>query len=107
MVRQRLLVPLGWLHLLMIIQTVGWINTLTLYADIFGVRAFEIVHIIATSGICLVWAILVVLTVIAFWKGEILMSSDEDIAEENYTKRLPTSSRRTSITLFPTHSISP
>jgi tellurite resistance protein TehA-like permease len=61
---------------------VGWINSLALFADIFGVRAFNVIHITMTSVICLVWVVLVVLTATAFWRGDILMSSAEDVVAE-------------------------
>ncbi|KAF7422308.1 hypothetical protein PC9H_010464 [Pleurotus ostreatus] len=61
---------------------VGWIATMRLFGDIFKVRGFYVTHAIMAVLICLAWLILFVLTLIAFWRGLIFHSKDEDVIKD-------------------------
>ena len=62
--------------------TVGWILTLRKLGDIFQVNGFNIWHLVMTILMCVTWAVLFVLTAIAFWKGKIFFSTPEDILRD-------------------------
>ncbi|KAF4590617.1 hypothetical protein EYR40_009213 [Pleurotus pulmonarius] len=61
---------------------VGWIATMRLFGDIFKVRGFYVTHAIMATLICLAWLVLFVLTVVAFWRGLIFHSKDEDVIKD-------------------------
>ncbi|PSR72182.1 hypothetical protein PHLCEN_2v11974, partial [Hermanssonia centrifuga] len=63
---------------------VGWILTLRKLGDIFGWNGFNIWHMIMTILMCITWVVLFVLTAIAFWKGEIFISTPEEIIRDTY-----------------------
>lgn len=62
--------------------SVGWIATLRAYGDVFDIQFFFALHLTMTILMCIVWAILFVLTVVAFWKGLIFRSKDEDVLND-------------------------
>lgn len=64
---------------------VGWISTLRVLGDIFDIPGFYSVHLIMTILMVVTWVILFVLTIVAFSKGLILMSPDEDVAKDTIT----------------------
>ncbi len=68
----------------MVIFAVGWILTLRKLGDIFGWNGFNIWHMIMTILMCITWVILFVLTAVAFWKGEIFISTPEEIIRDTY-----------------------
>jgi len=41
------------------------------------------IHLIMTIAVCIAWLILIVLTGIAFWKGQIFNSKEEDILKDS------------------------
>ncbi|KAF9522586.1 voltage-dependent anion channel-domain-containing protein [Crepidotus variabilis] len=61
---------------------VGWIATLRLLGDIFHIRGFYVLHLIMCILMCFTWAILFVLTVVAFAKGRIFQSNEEDVVKD-------------------------
>lgn len=63
--------------------SVGWIATLRVLGDIFDIKGFFIVHLIFAILMCLTWTILFVLTVMAFWKGLIFRSKEEDVLNDS------------------------
>ncbi|KAF8752864.1 Voltage-dependent anion channel [Rhizoctonia solani] len=66
---------------------VGWINTLMVLGKIFGISGFDEWHLVMTVLVCATWIVLFSFTVVAFWKGEIFMSRNEDIhADISFTK---------------------
>lgn len=64
------------------VSIVGWIATMRLFGDIFKVRGFYVTHAIMAVLICLAWLILFVLTLVAFWRGLIFHSKDEDVIKD-------------------------
>ncbi|CAE6337008.1 unnamed protein product [Rhizoctonia solani] len=58
---------------------VGWINTVMALGKILNVPGFDEWHLVMTILVCTTWFVLASFTVVAFWKGEIFMSSNEDI----------------------------
>jgi len=58
---------------------VGFISTIRVLGDTFQLQAFYIWHIVMVSIICVIWVILFVLTLVAFWRGEIFMAKPEDV----------------------------
>ncbi|CAE6444889.1 unnamed protein product [Rhizoctonia solani] len=58
---------------------VGWINALMALGKIFNIPGFNECHLTMTVLMCATWLVLASFTIVAFWKGEILMSRDEDI----------------------------
>lgn len=58
---------------------VGWINTIMALSQIFGVSGFKQWHLAMTTLICLAWIVLFSFTVLAFYKGEIFLSGNEEI----------------------------
>ena len=51
--------------------------------EIFEVRALTIIHMVMAVVLCLTWAVLFVLTVIAFYRGLILCSDEEDVLKDS------------------------
>ncbi|KAJ7600758.1 voltage-dependent anion channel [Mycena floridula] len=68
---------------------VGWISTLRVIGDIFQIKGFHILHFIMTTLMCITWAVLFVLTLLAFYQGKILISKPEDVAHEYLRKKEP------------------
>ncbi|KDN50651.1 hypothetical protein RSAG8_01149, partial [Rhizoctonia solani AG-8 WAC10335] len=58
---------------------VGWINTVMTLGKIFNIPGFDEWHLVMTTLVCVTWFVLASFTVVAFWKGEILLSRNEDI----------------------------
>ncbi|KAF9046254.1 voltage-dependent anion channel [Panaeolus papilionaceus] len=62
---------------------VGWIATLRLLGDIFQIRGFYYVHVMLAVCMCITWAILFILTIVAFFKGLIFnTTNDEDVLQD-------------------------
>jgi tellurite resistance protein TehA-like permease len=61
---------------------VGWISTTRVLGDILNIRGFYIVHLIMTVLVCITWAVLISLTILAFWRGKIFSSKPEDVIKE-------------------------
>ncbi|KAJ3790213.1 voltage-dependent anion channel [Lentinula aff. detonsa] len=61
---------------------VGWISCTRVLGDVFHIPGLYDVHLVMTILMCLTWAVLFVLTVIAFWKGLIFYSQDEDVLKD-------------------------
>ncbi|EIN03551.1 hypothetical protein PUNSTDRAFT_77964 [Punctularia strigosozonata HHB-11173 SS5] len=55
---------------------VGWIATVRVLGDTFSIPGFYTLHLILVVAMCLVWLTLFVLTMTAFWKGDILLSEE-------------------------------
>ncbi|CAA7261553.1 unnamed protein product [Cyclocybe aegerita] len=64
---------------------VGWIVTLRLLGDIFHIHGFHIIHVIMCIVMFTTWAILFILTVVAFVKGSIFSSNPEDVVKDAAT----------------------
>lgn len=62
---------------------VGWISTIKVLADIFHLEGFYVWHIIMTVFICCTWVVLASLTLLAFWKGKILLADPEDVVKDS------------------------
>ncbi|QRV89934.1 malic acid transport protein [Ceratobasidium sp. AG-Ba] len=67
---------------------VGWINTVNTLGDIFGIRGFEKWHLTMTILVVTTWIVLFAFTAVAFWKGKIFMSKDEDIYSDGVCSAL-------------------
>ncbi|KAL0577115.1 hypothetical protein V5O48_004868 [Marasmius crinis-equi] len=61
---------------------VGWINTTKVLAKELNIKGLLTVHAIFTVLIFLTWIILIVLTILAFWKGLIFLSKEEDVIRD-------------------------
>ncbi|KAF8657318.1 hypothetical protein AX16_002240 [Volvariella volvacea WC 439] len=61
---------------------VGWIATLRVIGEIFDIRGFAIIHLIMAILMCITWAVLFVLTVLAFCRGLIFNSEDEEVIRD-------------------------
>ncbi|KAK7450589.1 hypothetical protein VKT23_012898 [Stygiomarasmius scandens] len=61
---------------------VGWINTTRTLGDLLNITGFRTIHLIMTVFIFITWCILIVLTVMAFWKGLIFFSKEEDVLQD-------------------------
>ena len=48
-------------------------------ADIFDLKGFYVWHVVMVSLLCVTWLVLFILTLVAFWRGEILMAKPEDV----------------------------
>ncbi|KAJ8519350.1 hypothetical protein ONZ45_g3704 [Pleurotus djamor] len=81
---------------------VGWISTIALLGDIFDIKGFFYAHLFMTFLMCLAWVVLMTLTLVAFWKGLIFKSADEDVIKDSIiapSSGSASSSRRSSMTL--------
>ncbi|CAE7177275.1 unnamed protein product [Rhizoctonia solani] len=58
---------------------VGWISTIMTLNKIFNIPGFDEWHLVMTTLVCVTWIALASLTTVAFWKGEIFLSRNEDI----------------------------
>lgn len=61
---------------------VGWISALRLLGDIFHLEGFYVAHLFFVVLMCTTWAILAVLTAMAFWRGKILFAAPEDVLRD-------------------------
>ncbi|KAK0460049.1 voltage-dependent anion channel-domain-containing protein [Desarmillaria tabescens] len=61
---------------------VGWISVTRTLGDIFGIEFLYIIHLCLTIVMVLTWIILFVLTIVAFWKGLIFKSKEEDVLKD-------------------------
>ena len=62
---------------------VGWIATLPVLGDIFHLHGFFIIHCVMTAVMCATWLVLFILTIVAFAKGRIFSSNDEDVVKDS------------------------
>ncbi|KIY65024.1 hypothetical protein CYLTODRAFT_380082 [Cylindrobasidium torrendii FP15055 ss-10] len=67
---------------------VGWIATTRALADIFDLSAMYSLHFVMTVLMCGTWLILIILTVMAFWKGLIFKSKPEDVIQDTVPQKL-------------------
>ncbi|TFK52714.1 hypothetical protein OE88DRAFT_1292460 [Heliocybe sulcata] len=63
---------------------VGWINVIKVLGDVFHIEGFYVLHVVMTVVICITWAVLFVLTVVAFWRGKIFMANGQDVLEDTF-----------------------
>ncbi|KAK7677832.1 hypothetical protein QCA50_019144 [Cerrena zonata] len=61
---------------------VGWIATIRALGDIFNLNGFFVWHTIMAVLMCTVWVVLILLTILAFWKGKIFYAKDEDVIKD-------------------------
>lgn len=61
---------------------VGWIATTRALADIFSLQGLYTLHFVMTVLMCGTWLVLIILTVMAFWKGLIFKSAPEDVIKD-------------------------
>ncbi|KAE9396128.1 hypothetical protein BT96DRAFT_966540 [Gymnopus androsaceus JB14] len=61
---------------------VGWICTTRVLGDVFKVQGLYRFHLFMTVSLCLTWIVLFVLTLVAFWRGLIFYSKDEDVIRD-------------------------
>ncbi|TFK27689.1 hypothetical protein FA15DRAFT_635310 [Coprinopsis marcescibilis] len=61
---------------------VGWILALRVPGDLFHLQAFKVLHLICCCLLTATWAILFTLTIVAFFKGFIFNSNDEDVVKD-------------------------
>ncbi|KZV65538.1 hypothetical protein PENSPDRAFT_756417 [Peniophora sp. CONT] len=72
---------------------VGWIGSLGALADALGVPKLRVVQTVCALMLVGVWAVLAVLTIVAFWRGLILKSHEESVLADTTSKEksgLPT-----------------
>ncbi|KAM5534137.1 hypothetical protein V8D89_012157 [Ganoderma adspersum] len=88
---------------------VGWISTVRVLGDIFGLRGFFVWHLVMTILMCAVWLILFCLTIWAFAKGKIFMAKPEDVIHDSLDRKAlsPSPSGRSSFATTRVHSPSP
>ena len=60
-------------------RLVGWISTIRVLGDVFELQGFFVWHLIMAIAMCIVWAVLFGLTLLAFWKGKIFLAKDEEV----------------------------
>ncbi|KAH9989571.1 voltage-dependent anion channel [Russula vinacea] len=65
---------------------VGWISTLRVLGDTLQIPGFFVLHTIMTVLMCMVWAVLFGLTVLAFWKGKIFFADEADVLRDESRK---------------------
>lgn len=63
---------------------VGWILTVRKLGDIFDIRGFYIWNLIMTVMMFVTWLVLFGFTAVAFWKGEIFISSPEAVIRDTF-----------------------
>lgn len=66
---------------------VGWIATLRELGRIFRIPGFSVVHTIFAIIMCIIWAVLFILTIAAFVKGDIFTSMPEDVIKDSVLTR--------------------
>ncbi|KAL1705766.1 voltage-dependent anion channel-domain-containing protein [Schizophyllum commune] len=67
---------------------VGWISTTRLLGDIFHVQGLFVVHLFMAVVMCIAWAVLFSLTLLALWKGLIFCSKPEDVVKDTMASPL-------------------
>ncbi|KAF8895246.1 voltage-dependent anion channel [Infundibulicybe gibba] len=73
---------------------VGWIATLRVLGETFDLEGFFIIHMILATLMCITWAVLFVLTIVAFWRGLIFISKEEDVLKDSIFPTLEKDSTR-------------
>jgi hypothetical protein len=61
---------------------VGFISVIRVLADIFDFPGFIVWHSIMVVFICVTWAVLFFLTLMAFWRGKIFFANPEDVLRD-------------------------
>ncbi|KAF9265197.1 hypothetical protein L218DRAFT_924327 [Marasmius fiardii PR-910] len=61
---------------------VGWINTTKVLGKELKINGLLTVHAVFAVIIVITWAVLMVLTIMAFWKGLIFFSKEEDVVKD-------------------------
>ncbi|KAF9779134.1 voltage-dependent anion channel [Thelephora terrestris] len=67
---------------------VGFISVIRVLADIFDLPGFIVWHSIMVVFICITWAILFFLTLMAFWRGKIFFANPRDVLNDVPTSKL-------------------
>ncbi|EIW57040.1 uncharacterized protein TRAVEDRAFT_151665 [Trametes versicolor FP-101664 SS1] len=67
---------------------VGWISTIRVLGDIFKLKGFFIWHLIMAIIMTTVWAVLFVLTVLAFCKGKIFLAKSEEVIKDSLERKM-------------------
>ncbi|KAI9460729.1 voltage-dependent anion channel [Russula earlei] len=62
---------------------VGWISCLRVLGDDLGIHFFFVLHAIMVVVMCALWAVLIVLTALAFWRGKIFLAAEADVLRDN------------------------
>ena len=60
----------------------GFISAIRTLADIFDLPGFIVWHDIMAVFICLTWAVLFFLTLMAFWRGKIFFADPDDVLKD-------------------------
>ena len=76
-----------WLGWALTFPNVGFIATIRVLADIFDLPSFYVWHIIMVVLICITWLVLFFLTLMAFWRGKILMAKPEDVVIDSMSSK--------------------
>jgi tellurite resistance protein TehA-like permease len=61
---------------------IGWIATLRVLGDTFGIRGFFTLHLILVIALCITYVILAGFTAYAFYRGEIFYAKPEDVVRD-------------------------
>ena len=72
---------------------VGFISVIRVLADIFDLPGFIVWHTIMVVFICITWAVLFFLTLMAFWRGKIFFATPEDVLKDTPASKRRGSSR--------------
>lgn len=65
----------------------GWISVIRVFGDIFDIKGFYIWHLVMAILMCIAWLVLIVLTAVAFWRGEIFLAKEEDVLKDTMITR--------------------
>ena len=65
----------------------GFISVIRILADIFDLPGFIVWHTIMVIFICITWAVLFFLTLMAFWRGKIFFADPEDVLKDSPSSR--------------------
>ena len=71
----------------------GFISVIRVLADIFDLPGFIVWHCIMVIFICVTWAVLFFLTLMAFWRGKIFFANPEDVINDVPASKLRNISR--------------
>jgi tellurite resistance protein TehA-like permease len=61
---------------------VGWISCLRVLGDALQINGFFVLHAVMAVVMCMVWAVLFSLTVLAFYKGKIFLAAEADVLRD-------------------------
>ena len=60
----------------------GFISVIRVLADVFDLPGFIVWHTVMVVFICITWAVLFFLTLMAFWRGKIFFAKPEDVLKD-------------------------